>query len=71
MKILLDTTKHSFDNIAAWVYETMPKDINENRWRFVDNLDAADSTGLLLQKTRTYIEFEDDKDAMFFTLRWS
>ncbi len=71
MKILLDTTKHSFDNIAAWVYETMPKDINENRWRFVDNLDADDSTGLLLQKKRTYIEFEDERDYFMFILRWS
>ena len=71
MKILLDTQKHSFDDIAAWVYETIPKDINENRWRFVDTLDNDDSNDFLLYKTRTYIEFEDDKDAMFFTLRWA
>ena len=71
MRILLDTTKHSFDDIATWIYETMPKDVNETRWRFVDSLDADESSGLLLHATRTYIEIEDDKDAMFFTLRWS
>ena len=71
MRILLDTKKHSFDNIAAWIYETMSKDADENRWRFVDSLDADESSGLLLQTTRTYIEFKNEKDAMLFTLRWS
>ena len=71
MRIRLDTKKHSFDDIAAWIYETMPKDVDEDRWRFVDSLDADESSGLLLQTTRTYIEFKNEKDAMLFTLRWS
>jgi hypothetical protein len=71
MRIRLDTKKHSFDDIAAWIYETMPKDDDESRWRFVDSLDADESSGLLLQTTRTYIEFKNEKDAMLFTLRWS
>jgi hypothetical protein len=71
MRILLDTKKHLFLDIATWIYETMPKDVEEDRWQFVDSLDAVDSSGLLLQTTRTYIEFKNEKDAMLFTLRWS
>jgi hypothetical protein len=75
MRILLDTKKHSFINIVNWVYENMPKDTNENRWRFIDThvVDeslATDKT-LPLHRTETYIEFDNDKDAILFTLRWS
>ena len=65
--------KHNFDEVVSWIYNNMPKDDNTNRWKFVDlvNTDTLKVEEHLLFDQQTYIIFEDERDAMLFTLRWS
>jgi hypothetical protein len=61
--------KHNFDEVVSWIYETMPKDDNTNRWKFVDLVNTVEEH--LLFDQQTYIIFEDERDYLMFTLRWS
>lgn len=71
-------TLHEFDNISAFDYRDMRAWCREQfgkggigRWYSLSNCDDLDSHDLMKWRGAAYFKFNDDKDFVLFSLRWS
>lgn len=70
-KILINSKKYKFFEVADWIVEKMPKnDENFDRWRFEDEQLVVDNENMT-SITVTYVIFKEERDAIMFSLRWS